>query len=141
MLSSEGTAYTVDTLALLGYLADRLPAKANNAFAEAERGDAMLIVPSIVVGESLFTLLKGKMVFGVKVPAEKLLLFLDALEKSPSVRLQDMGVEEWRKAVEIDLPELHDRMVVATFLLTKSTAILTNDEEISGLKGVKTLWR
>ncbi len=106
----------------------------------AEDEKALLIVPSITLGESIFTLLKGREVFGVKVPSEKILLFLEILSTSRSLRLYDLSVEGWRGIMSIDLPELHDRMIVASYKASGSKAIVTNDDEISKLEGIRAVW-
>jgi len=137
---SETDAYTVDAIALLCYLADRLPQKVDEIFKRAEDEEVLLVVPSIVLGEAIFTLLKGREVFGSKIPLEKLTTFLDVLETSRTVRLVDLTVAGWRLVTTINLPELHDRMVVSTHLISNSRAILTDDQEIRGFPKVKTIW-
>ena len=136
----ETNVYTVDTIALLCYLADKLPHKADEIFKQAEDEEATLVVPSITLGEAIFTLLKGREVFGVKIPLEKLMTFLDVLETSRTVRLVDLDVRGWRLITTINLAELHDRIVVSTYLASRSRAILTDDEEIRSLAKVKTVW-
>lgn len=137
---SQLDRYTIDSVALLGYLADKLPSRSDRIFRMAEDEKALLIVPSITLGESIFTLLKGREVFGVKVPSEKILLFLEILSTSRSLRLYDLSVEGWRGIMSIDLPELHDRMIVASYKASGSKAIVTNDDEISKLEGIRAVW-
>ena len=137
---SETDAYTVDAIALLCYLADRLPQKVDEIFKRAEDEEVLLVVPSNVLGEAIFTLLKGREIFGIKIPLEKLTTFLDVLETSRTVRLVDLTVAGWRLVTTINLPELHDRMVVSTHLISNSRAILTDDQEIRGFPKVKTIW-
>jgi predicted nucleic acid-binding protein len=136
----EPSTYTVDAIALLCYLADKLPPRADKIFKRAEDEEAILVVPSIILGEAIFTLLKGRAVFGVKIPLEKLTTFLEVLETSRTVRLNDLTVSGWKLITTIDLPELHDRIVVSTYLTSNSAAILTDDEEIQSLPNVKTIW-
>lgn len=137
---SEQSVYTADTMALLCYLADRLPRRADEVFKKAEDEEAILVVPSIVLGEAIFTLLKGREIFGVKAPLEKLTTFLDVLETSMTVRLADLTVRGWHLITTINLPELHDRIVVSTHLTLGSRAILTDDQEIQRLHGIRTIW-
>jgi hypothetical protein len=66
--------------------------------------------------------------------------FLEVLETSRTVRLTDLTVSGWELITTIDLPELHDRIVVATYLTSNSAAILTDDEEIQNLPNAKTVW-
>jgi predicted nucleic acid-binding protein len=136
----ETNTYTVDAIALLCYLADKLPRSVDQIFKRAEDEEAILVVPSIILGEAIFTLLKGRAVFGVKIPLEKLTTFLEVLETSRTVRLTDLTVRGWKLITTIELPELHDRIVVSTYLTSNSAAILTDDEEIQNLAHVKTVW-
>jgi len=138
---SEAERYTIDTIAILAYLADKMPPKVDAIFSRAEAEKATLVTPSITIGEAIYTLLKGREVFGVSVPSEKLILFLDTLEVSKSIVLADLDSKGWRMVMNIKLPELHDRMVVATHTMHRSKAVLTNDEEIAALKGVKAIWQ
>lgn len=45
--------YVADTHAFLYYLLNRLPAEANKAFTEAEKGRATVLVPTIVLAEAI----------------------------------------------------------------------------------------
>jgi predicted nucleic acid-binding protein len=137
---SDADVYTVDAIALLCYLADKLPHRVDEIFKRAEDEEVLLAVPSIVVGESIFTLLKGKEIFGTRIPLERLGTFLEVLETSRTVRLVDLTVKGWRLVTTINLPELHDRMIVSTYLISNSKAILTDDQEIRGLAKVRTIW-
>lgn len=137
---SQLDRYTIDSVAILGYLADKLPSKPDRIFRMAEDEKVLLVVPSITLGESIFTLLKGREVLGVRVPLEKIILFLEILPTSRSLQLYDLTVEGWRDIMSIELPELHDRMIVAAYKESGSKAILTNDEEISKLDGIKVVW-
>ncbi len=132
--------YTIDSVAILGYLADKLPSRPDRIFRMAEDEKALLVVPSITLGESIFTLMRGKEVFGIRVPLEKIVLFLEILSTSRSIQLYDLSVDGWKDIISINLPELHDRMIVAAHKESGSKAILTNDEEISKLDGIKAIW-
>ena len=136
----ESNTYTVDAIALLCYLADKLPRKVDQIFKRAEDEEAIIVVPSIILGEAIFTLLKGRAVFGVKIPPEKLTTLLEVLETSRTVRLTGLTVRGWKLITTIDLPELHDRIVVSTYTTSNSAAILTDDQEIQNLASVKTVW-
>ncbi|MBE9593420.1 MAG: PIN domain-containing protein, partial [Proteobacteria bacterium] len=129
-----------DAVAVLAYLADKLPHKSNDIFKQAENELVRIQVPEIAVGEVIYTILKGKEVFGVSVPVKKILAFLDVLEASKNMSIVNLSITGWRKVIEIDLPDLHDRMIVATHLTTDSQALLTDDDKIGELKGVEVIW-
>ena len=64
--------YTIDIMAFLSYLADALPIKVDDIFKSAEKNQVILILPSIVLGEALYTIYKGKKIFGKPIPKEKM---------------------------------------------------------------------
>src|SRR5207244_13345334 len=109
-----------------GYLADRLPSRADRVFQKAEDGRAELVLPSITLCETLYTLLNGKEVFGVRIPMEKLSVFYDVVESRGSLILEDLNLNGWRDVASIALPELHDRMIVATHRQLGSKWIVTD---------------
>jgi len=91
--------------------------------------------------ETLFTILKGRQVFGHEVPLDKLWLFLDVLGSTRNLVLADLDIEAWKIVVRLELPELQDRMIVATHIRYNSSAVLTDDPEIVGAPGVRVIWR
>ena len=132
--------FTADAVAVLAYLADKLPHKSNDIFKQAENELVRIQVPEIAVGEVIYTILKGKEVFGVSVPVKKILAFLDVLEASKNMSIVNLSITGWRKVIKIDLPDLHDRMIVATHLTTDSQALVTDDDKIGKLNGVEVIW-
>jgi predicted nucleic acid-binding protein len=130
--------YTVDTIAFLAFIVDALPPHANAIFQKAENDEITLILPSIAIGEIIYTILKKKKVFGNVIPLEKISTIFEIIRDSESISLTDMNLECWQNLLTLDIPELHDRMVVATHLTYKSKAILTNDLEIAAV--TQTIW-
>jgi len=132
--------FTADAVAVLAYLADKLPRKSNEIFKQAENGLVRIQVPEIAVGEVIYTILKGREVFGVSVPLKKISVLFDVLDASKNMFIVNLSITGWRKVIEIDLPDLHDRMIVATHLTTDSQALLTDDDKIGKLNGVEVIW-
>ena len=132
--------FTADAVAVLSYLADKLPHKSDEIFKQAESELVRIQVPEIAIGEVIYTIHKGKEVFGVSIPLKKISLLLDALEASKNMFIVNLSINGWRKVMEIDLPDLHDRMIVATHLTTDSQALLTDDGKIGELKEVEVIW-
>ena len=58
------------------------------------------------------------------------LIFL-ILEEGNILELVDLDVRAWRIFNGLVIPELHDRMIVTSFIYHKAIAILTNDTEIA----------
>lgn len=130
----------MDSVALLAYLADKLPRNSVAIFEQAEDGEIHLLLPTIALGEVLYTILKGKLVFGTEISFHKIDLLYEVLFGSETIKLAYLNHGGWRYFLESDVPELHDRMIVATHLQHRSCAIITNDPEIAALDSVKTIW-
>ncbi len=124
-------SFIVDAVAFLAFLADSLPKKADDVFKKAEKKQVKLLLPSIALGEILYTIYKGKEIFGKKMPLEKVELIFQILEGGDIIELIGLDVRAWRIFNGLTIPELHDRMIVTTFFHRKATAILTNDSEIA----------
>ncbi len=123
--------YIIDTVAFLAYLADKLPGEADKLFKKAEKKQIKLLLPSIALGESLYTIYKGRDIFGKSISLEKVDLIFQILKNKDVIELVNLGLEGWQIFHGLKLPELHDRMIVAMFHLYKAKAIVTNDPEIS----------
>ena len=123
--------YIVDAVAFLAYLVDKLPQTSDNIFKKAEENKIKLILPSIALGETLYTIYKGKEIFGKNIPIEKIELIFEILQKEEYIELIGMNIDIWRIFHKLILSEMHDRMIVATFEYCEASAIITNDPEIS----------
>ena len=64
--------YGIDTVAILRYLTGTLPSRVNKILIQAEDSKIDLVIPSIVVGELIYTIEKGKMVSGKRIDKDKL---------------------------------------------------------------------
>lgn len=130
--------YVVDTVAFLAYLTDQLPKNVNNLFKKAENKLIKLLLPSIALGETLYTIYKGREIFGKEISIEKIELIFEILQYKESIELIDLNLDGWRIFNELNIPELHDRMIIAIFHYYNASAIITPDSEISS--AVKTIW-
>jgi len=130
--------YVTDTIALLAYTTNTLPTKADNIFKKAEQNKALLIIPSICIGEFIYTILKQKPIFEKIPPIETIELLLDIIEHSENLKYTPLTLTSWKTVPTINIPELHDRIIVATYIQENAEAIITNDPEIT--KTAKTIW-
>lgn len=130
--------YIVDTIALLGYFANALPENADNIFKEAENGSVTLMIPDICIGEFIYTILKQKIVFGNLLQIEFIDYLFDVIEFVDNVQYVSLKLNSWKKFLEIEIPELHDRMIVAMYLQENANAIITNDPKIKEI--ANTVW-
>jgi predicted nucleic acid-binding protein len=128
---SELKSYIVDAVAFLAYLSDTLPTRADELFKLAENKQVKLLLPSIALGETLYTIYKGKEIFGNEIPVEKIELIFQILEEEDIIELTDLDIVAWKIFNGLNIQELHDRMIVSSFYQNKASAILTKDDEIA----------
>ena len=138
MTSSEVQAlpaYVADTHALWWYLgsSDRISPAADAVFRLVETGNALLIIPAIVVAELYFLSVK----LGSPFPPIDLYEALDGVEGvviSPLDRQQLTALQD-----VLDVPEMHDRLIAAeAFVL--DAPIITRDQVFAGSQHVRTIW-
>ncbi len=127
--------YVIDTVAFIYHLAEMLPQKADKIFRSAENGDAELVLPSISIGEAIYVLKKSK-----KDKAnEEISKMFEYLAKCAYIVVKDLELQDWKNVAISKIPELHDRMVVAT-AKKFNAPLITNDGEIFYSGEVKTVW-
>lgn len=133
--------YTADTNALLGYLADVLPDAADEAFARAERGTAVVEAPDVMFGEVFYRLRQGTNVSGIDLdltPADG----WRNLHLAGPVGVSAGGTATTAELVTtLDGLSLHDAMLVASHRATGTDAIISRDPDIGGRDDVQTLWK
>lgn len=132
----EVMSYVVDTVAFVKYLQDELPPKADKIFKAAERGKGVLFVPHIVLGEFIYLSLKGRL----KVPDPEATIreVLRMIETSDYLTAVDMDMASWSIFIDLDVPELHDRMVGA-IARSKNIPVITPDKEMTK-SSVDVIW-
>ena len=128
--------YVLDTVALVRYFEDDLPKSADKIFSLAEGGRAKLLVPSIVLGEFIYSALKGRL--RVRDLQSTIMELLHGIEASEYLLSVDMTLPSWQKFLNLKVPELHDRMICAIAASLNAT-VLTNDSEIKA-DGIRTIW-
>lgn len=130
-------SYVADTVALAKYFEDRLPRSAERAFQEAERLEAKILVPEIVIGEFIYVALKGRL--RVPDPSSTISELLEEMASSPFLEQSSMVPSSWKSFIESKAKELHDRMIYSIAVSSHASAILTNDKELVS-SGFKTIW-
>jgi predicted nucleic acid-binding protein len=129
--------YVLDTMALVRLLEDTLPKKANDIVKGAEKGENLLLLPEIVMGEFFYIALKGRLETDDPVAtAEEVLMHL---RSSRFVSQVQMDLSSWEAFLEVGLAELHDRMV-CSIAHTRNAPVVTDDREIKAWGGVEIIW-
>jgi len=125
--------YVADAIAFFYYLLDKLPRAADQAFREAERGEAVIYLPTIAAAELLY-------LFERKGWLDKWHELLRLVKELPCFTLYPFDEDVLRELEDIRLRELHDRIIVATTRVARAKALITKDKEIVGSGIVNTLW-
>ncbi len=128
--------YVTDTHPFLWYLVGdtrRLGPAARVAFDQAEAGRAVIIIPSIVLAESLYVSEKGRMKF-------KFERVLEMIESAINYRIYPLDLPVIRRASDLKgVSEIHDRIIVATAKHLE-LELITDDEEIRTSGQVRIVW-
>ena len=125
--------YISDAVAFLYFLIDKLPPKANNAFKQAEKGNAVIYLPTIAAAELYYLFeKKGWLEFWVKLKKEML--------KTGTFRYYPFNEKVLNLFDTTKAEEIHDKIIVSTVKVLKADALITKDKNILRLKEVKTIW-
>jgi len=128
--------YVTDTHPFLWYLVGdtrRLGPAARVAFDQAEAGRAVIIIPSIVLAESLHVSEKGRMKF-------KFERVLEMIESALNYRIYPLDLPVIRRASDLKgVSEIHDRIIVATAKHIE-LELITDDEEVRTSGQVGIVW-
>ncbi|MDG5761704.1 hypothetical protein QA600_20480 [Natronococcus sp. A-GB1] len=132
--------YTADAVALLTYLVDALPQRADRIFAEAEAGETVIQAPSTALAEVLYSVSRDKDVRGVTLtgtPEEA----RQALVGNGPVSVAPVADEELTEYARIvDEFTIHDALIVASHQVRETDAIITTDGTVHDA-GFETVWR
>jgi PIN domain nuclease of toxin-antitoxin system len=129
------TIYVTDTHVLYWYLRHSalLSDAAQAVFRLAETGNALIVVPAIVVAEFYFVSVKLQLPF----PLSELFRTLDGLE---SIYFSDLGRVQLEKMdVLTEIPEMHDRLIAAEALVLNAP-VVTKDPVFTRSPHIRTIW-
>jgi len=128
--------YVTDTHPFVWYLAadeDRLSPGAKSVFENADSAKAVVVIPAIVLAESLYLAEKGR----IKAKAVEI---LELVESALNYRLYPLDLSVIQIASELKkIPEIHDRVIAAT-ARRLGLELITDDKRIRESGYVKTLW-
>ena len=127
--------FVADTHALVWWFTNspKLGKKAAKAFSDCEQGSIVIVIPSIVLAEALSIFDKKRISFDFK----KLFRQVQDSENFVIMAL-DYPILEAMLDLK-DLPELHDKIIVATAKHLQ-LPLITKDSILQKLSVVKTVW-
>ncbi|MFH0925542.1 MAG: PIN domain-containing protein [bacterium] len=127
-------AITLDTHTLSWYLEgsnSKLSEKALKAIKEAERDD-IIYISIIVLMELLHLIEKGRINLSFKK-------IISLIEENDHYNVVDFNMELLDIVEELKGLEAHDRIILATAILTES-ALISKDKEIRNYQGINIIW-
>lgn len=132
------TDCVIDTVALVRHLEDNLPAAADRAFREAEAGKSRLFLPEIALAEFIYLALRGRM----RTPSPRAVVdeVVNQIRASGYLILSSLPPAAWDWFLNLEIPELHDRIIVAD-AMHRGLPLITNDRSAKAVEGLRTLWR
>lgn len=131
----DSAVYVMDTHALFWYWTerDRLGSRANAAFQALEMGQAIGLVPFIVIAELHY--LTGKLRRSLSV--EEILRLVD---RASSLRLEALTRRHLLAFGALtDIPEMHDRLIGAVALV-HDAPVISRDAALQGSPLLRVVW-
>lgn len=127
--------FVADTHALIWWFIEspKISPFAAGIFEQCERGDSVIIIPTIVIAEALSIFDKRRVSFDFK----KLFRKIHGGDNYKLVALDYTILQ--RMVVLRDIPELHDKIIAATALSLK-LPIITKDRFLHGISYLETIW-
>lgn len=132
--------YAVDAVALLSYFADKLKSKGHEIFLKAEKNQLDIVVPSIVIGETIYIIKKGREIFGKQIEEEKIDVILKTIYESVNFHVVDLNLSGWNAFLKSEILGLHDRMIVATCVQEEVDGLISCDDNIIESGEISTYW-
>lgn len=128
--------YVTDTHCLLWFLLkdnSKLSEKAKEIFENAEEGNYIIIIPSIVLLELMRILEKRNL-------KNKFNQIIKEIEEIDNYEIHSLDINIIKKVSEIKkIGELHDGIIIATAKLV-DLPLITKDEEITKSKEAECIW-
>ncbi|MCL5882246.1 MAG: hypothetical protein M1592_06690 [Candidatus Thermoplasmatota archaeon] len=129
--------FIVDTVGLARYLEDNLPSSASDVFFLAERGEASILIPQIVIGEFIYIAMKGRL--RLVDPESAVKEVMDELRGASFIFQSNFPEDGWDIFLSINIPELHDRLIAAE-ALSRSLPLISNDPVFLKVQGLNVIW-
>ncbi len=131
------TGAVIDTVALIGHLNDSLPKGAADLFRAAENGEGVLYLPEIALGEFAYLALRGRL--GLEHPRGMVEEVVDQIRAGGYIRLSALDAAGWGIFLDLNVPELHDRLIAAD-AVARRVPLVTNDRELAKIPGLERVW-
>lgn len=125
--------YISDAVAFFYFLLDKLPPKADEAFARAEKGEAALYLPTTAAAELHY-------LFKKKRWPEWWRRLRDRMNELATFQYYPFSEEVLNLFEETKADEIHDNIIISTTKLLKADGLITKDESLRKLGEVNVIW-
>lgn len=118
------SSYVTDTQGLVKFMLGKrvINDAAHQVYLSADKGEAVIIIPAIVLMEVMYLFEKNRIEIG--------LFRTEDLMESQNYQFEPLSFEILKAASQIDdIPELHDRLIAATAMYLE-LPLITNDPVI-----------
>jgi len=132
---TQSNRLVIDTHGLIWHLgqSDRLPDRARKRLRDIDEGEAVGLVPVIVLAEAAY-------IFEKKRTKVSLTEVLEEIDSGDNYRILSFDREQLEKMVELkDVPEMHDRIIAAVADI-EGAQVITKDEEMRKAESIETIW-
>lgn len=126
--------YIVDTHSFYWFLQSpgHLSPAADAAFRLIEAGEAIAIIPAIVIAEIYFLTKKKNRPVDISA-------LINLIDDSSSFRISELGRDQLLKLNDVHVPEMHDRLIAIESLI-HNAAVITKDSVLIESNSIKTIW-
>jgi len=116
-------AYVLDAHAFAHYMTDDLPKRADAILERVERQESYIVIPAIAIAELIYVFERTK-------SEPKIWEMFERIDIYPCFSIYPLDEKVLKIIPDVKLPELHDRIIVATYIAVKAEGLITKDEEI-----------
>lgn len=127
--------YVTDTHSLIWFLSEDkdLSNKAREIFESTERGNDIIVIPTIVLAELLFLCERKNII-------KKFTEIIEKISNGTNYVVYNLDLEIIVECKNLNkIPEMHDRIIVATAKILDA-GIITKDKEIKEFSNLKIIW-
>jgi predicted nucleic acid-binding protein len=128
----------IDTVALIHHLDDSLPKSAEELFRAAEAGEGRLYLPEVALGEFAYLALRGRL--GIQQPRAIVEEVVNTIRGSGYIQACPLGPDGWDSFLNLEIPELHDRMIAAA-AISRELPLISNDRAFERVRSLTLIWR